>query len=265
MSDDGQLSDEVKRQLAGNFPIIKAWRSRTVAAASGPVEGSPLRRDDEITHPYQISHAAVGALVSAVDHMDALRTLVEEAHVVHARAPYTLLRGALENSAVAVWLLAPANRVERVIRRLRWHWVSEKYGVEAAELIGSQQGLTLDERRAKIEDVARSCGMTEAQVRQATTPASFRLIVQSAGEEGKGLDGKTVKFCWMAESGIAHAQSWAVLALLKRVEVRAASEGIVGLEMSASDNFLLLSWAVAARMIAEGWRLLDERSTNHLA
>lgn len=265
MGDDGQLSDEVKRQLVAHFPVIKAWRARTGASSSGPMEGSPLRRDDKITHPYQISHAAVGALVSAVDHMDALRTLVEEAHVVHARAPYTLLRGALENSAVAVWLLAPANRIERVTRRLRWHWVSEKYGMEAAELIGGQQGLTLNERKAKIETVARSCGMTEDQVREATKSVSFRLIVKSAGDEGRGLDGETVKLCWMAESGIAHAQSWAVLALLKRVEVRAASEGIVGLQMSASDNFLLLSWAVAARMISEGWRLLDERSTNHLS
>jgi hypothetical protein len=264
VGDEDQLSDEVKRQLVGHFPVIKAWRTRTGAASSGPVEGSPLRRDDEITHPYQISHAVIGALVSAVDHMDALRTLVEEAHVVHARAPYTLLRGALENAAVAVWLLAPANRIERVTRRLRWHWVSEKYGVETAELIGARQGLTLDERKTKIETVARSCGMTEDQVREATTSASFRLIVKSAGDEGRGLDGKTVKLCWMAESGIAHAQSWAVIALLKRVEVRAASEGIVGLQMSASDNFLLLSWAVAARMISEGWRLLDERSKNHL-
>jgi hypothetical protein len=47
--------------------------------------------------------------------------------------------------------------------------------------------------------------------------------------------------------------------------VRAASEGVVGLKMCASDNILFLSWAAAARMISEGWRLLDERGESRMA
>jgi hypothetical protein len=40
-------------------------------------------------------------------------------------------------------------------------------------------------------------------------------------DEGRRLDGKTVKLRWMPDSGNAHAQSRSVLGLLKRVEIRA--------------------------------------------
>lgn len=267
MGTDDQLSEQGKRQLAQLFPHIKAWRERTGAASSRPAPGSLLAKDDQVTNPYCISHAAVGALVSAVDHMDALRTLVEDAHVVHARAPLTLLRGSLENASIAVWLLAPENRKERVRRRLRWQWEDEKYGVDAARLIDRSPGLTLEERRAKIESVARVCDLDDDDVGRLFKKGkgvSFGWVVKTAGDEARGgPGGETAKFVWMGASGIAHVQNWAVLSLLERVEVSTPSEGVVGLHLSVSDNFLHLSWVAAAAMIAEGWRLLDERGRNH--
>ncbi|WP_034270636.1 hypothetical protein [Actinospica robiniae] len=265
MSDDGQLSEQGKQALVQLFPRIKAWRERTSAVSLRPAPGSQLAKDDQLVHPYQISHAATGALVSAVDHMDALRTLVEDAHVVHARAPLTLLRGSLENASVAVWLLAASNRKERIRRRLRWQWEDEKYGVEAAKLIGRPHGPTLDERKAKIAGVARACELDDDDVaRLFTRGVSFGWVVKTAGDEALGGPrGETAKFVWMGASGIAHVQNWAVLSLLQREEVGDSSEGIVGLHLSVSDNFLYLSWLAAAAMIAEGWRLLDKHSGNH--
>lgn len=187
MSDDGQLSEQGKQALVQLFPRIKAWRERTSAVSLRPAPGSQLAKDDQLVHPYQISHAATGALVSAVDHMDALRTLVEDAHVVHARAPLTLLRGSLENASVAVWLLAASNRKERIRRRLRWQWEDEKYGVEAAKLIGRPHGPTLDERKAKIAGVARACELDDDDVaRLFTRGVSFGWVVKTAGDEALG-------------------------------------------------------------------------------
>ena len=82
MGNDGQLSEQGRSQLLKLFPHIKAWRERTAAESSRPEPGSLLAKDDQVTDPYCISHAAVGALVSAVDHMDALRTLVEDAREI---------------------------------------------------------------------------------------------------------------------------------------------------------------------------------------
>ena len=89
--------------------------------------------DDAAAHPYEISHAVHSALASAVEHLDALRVLVADAHVVHARTPFTLMRAALENSSTAVWLLGPSSRDERIVRRLRLAWADSR-DVEKAAL-----------------------------------------------------------------------------------------------------------------------------------
>src|SRR4051794_32587057 len=98
MSNDaaGQISDEARRQLAKAFAVIDIWRDRIHGEPTTPAVGSSLAKDDEATDPYQMSHAATGALLSAVDHLDAFRALLQDAGVLHARAPFTLLRAALE-------------------------------------------------------------------------------------------------------------------------------------------------------------------------
>lgn len=117
-----QLSDSVKPLLEAVFALARKWHARADAPDAGPAPGSSLRADDDAAHPYEISHAVHGALVGAVDNLDALRALVADAHVVHARAPFTLLRAALENSAAAVWLLGLSSREDRLLRRLRLQW-----------------------------------------------------------------------------------------------------------------------------------------------
>ena len=263
VDEDSQLSEEVKLRLAETFPAIGTWLERTSSLSGRPEQGSSLSKDDTLAHPYQISHAVIGALVSAVDHMDALRTLVQNARVVHARAPYTLLRGALENAAAAVWLLAPKNRTERILRRLRWQMEDAHNGVKAAGLINVPTALSRDEWKSKLADVARACGVPEETAGKAVNePARFGTIVKEAGDAVQGLG--NAQFYWMVTSGIAHAQTWAVLSALERVEVPGAPAGSVGLKLSASENLLLVTWMASARMVREGWRLLDERSTNHL-
>ena len=92
-----QLSSEAQRQLVKIFELVDSWRDRTGAMAPVPAVGSSLRKDDEVTDPYQLSHAVIGALVSAIDHLDAVRALVQDAGILHARAPFTFAaRGAGE-------------------------------------------------------------------------------------------------------------------------------------------------------------------------
>ena len=101
-SDGGELSEEAGRELLKIFTLAGIWRQRMQARPVQPAAGSSLLEDDQATYPYVMSRAAGGALVSATDDMDALGTLIQDAHIVHARAPFTLLRAALENSATAV-------------------------------------------------------------------------------------------------------------------------------------------------------------------
>jgi hypothetical protein len=267
-----QLSGEAQRQLVKIFELVDRWRDRTRAMAPVPAIGSSLRKDDEVTDPYQLSHAVIGALVSAVDHLDAVRALVQDAAILHARAPFTLLRAALENSATAVWLLAPANRNERVLRRLRLQWGDALDGEVAQQVVGATARLSRDGWKDKLQAIARARGLPDEKVQAVTgRPVSYSGIVKAAGDEAQGsnLTGQDALFCWMLSSGIAHAKTWAVLSsVLDRVEVPGVpglAANQVGLMLSASDKAVTLIASITTLMVIEGWRVLDERGRGCLA
>lgn len=114
--------DVALASLSKLFALVEAWQERIHAQQPWPEPGSSLAGDDNATDPYRLSHAVVQVLISAVDHLETLRLVVQEQHVVPARGGFTLVRAALENAAVAMWLLAPSRRDERVFRLLRWEW-----------------------------------------------------------------------------------------------------------------------------------------------
>jgi hypothetical protein len=101
----GELSEQAKRALVQLFPLIGLWRQRMESAPTQPDEGSSLIADDQAAYPYLVSEAARAHLVSAADYLDALRALLQEAQIVHAGAPFTLLRAAIENSAAGPAIL----------------------------------------------------------------------------------------------------------------------------------------------------------------
>jgi hypothetical protein len=121
--DDPQpVTDVGLKILSRVFAMVEAWRNRIHERPPSPEAGSSLAGDDKATDPSRLSHAVIALLISAVDHFETLRLVVEEQHALPARGGFTLLRVALENAAVAVWLLAPGLRDERVFRLLRWEW-----------------------------------------------------------------------------------------------------------------------------------------------
>ncbi|MFD1045335.1 hypothetical protein ACFQ1S_06920, partial [Kibdelosporangium lantanae] len=205
-------------------------------------------------------HALHQADGLAVDHVDALRALVQDAKQVHARAPFTLLRATLENAAAAVWLLAPNDRAERLLRRLRLQWADALDQVNVQNLRNMTALLTKDEWKAELRQAAVDAGLNPAQVIQVTAgKITYRSIVETAGEALAKLTGKDALLCWMISSGIAHAQSWAVLSVLKRVETPGASPDVVTVEFSAPEMELVLVSQVTMLMLIEAWRLFDQR------
>ena len=264
----GELSEDTKRALLWIFDAAAGWQARTEGRADDVHAGSSLWKDDEVTSPYLMSHSVRGALVSAVDHLNAFRALVQDAHVVHPRATLTLLRAALENAALAVWLLAPANRNERVLRRLRLQWADFRDGDYASRLFEDEPTPRLEARQAELVAIARKRGLTDDQVALvAARPVPFSSIVRAATRESRflQLDERTAMFCWMATSGVAHARQWAGMSpALQRLKVPGAPDGSQGLVLSASDKMLTMAAGAATVMTAKGWRLLDDRRTRQL-
>jgi hypothetical protein len=119
------------RRLLGLLERTKPWEDLTgnPSDAWQAQAGSALAGDDAKTDPYQVSHAAWHALTVAVDHLHCLRnSLVADSDgddlsmrihtqpTTHGQS--SLVRGAIENGARAVWLLGPTTRLIRVKRRL---------------------------------------------------------------------------------------------------------------------------------------------------
>jgi hypothetical protein len=260
----GELSREAKRALSLLFPLIDRWRQRMESAPATPEADSSLFEDDLATFPYLVSQAVVAQLVSAADHWDALRMLVEGFRVVHARAPFTLLRAAVENSATAVWLLAPASRQVRVQRRLRLEWKSFDDQQNAETLIAGKPSTSRSDTIDELQRIARASGLTKDLVSQvASRPIGFRTIVETSAADAPrcGLTGVQALYCWMAASGIAHAERWAVMnsGALHRTRLPGAPEGSARLALSASEEALIGIAHVGSAFTIEAWRLLDER------
>jgi hypothetical protein len=112
-------------------PKVEGWladaeRDETGPDTMTPDPGSSLGGDDRDTEPYQISHAATTGIAVAIDHLRCLlQSVVSGAGtpdvqiITRPWALYSLLRGAAENAATAIWLLAPRSRAERLTRRVR--------------------------------------------------------------------------------------------------------------------------------------------------
>lgn len=260
-----QFNDESFTRLDEVFDLVEVWRDRVQGPSPEPTPGSSLAADDAATTPYTMSHAVVAALCSAVDHLDALRVLIQEADTVHSRAPYTLMRAALENAAIAVWLLAPASRKERVLRRLRLQWADDNDYLQVSALLHAPEDERLGQVKTELRRIAENQGLNEDQVRQvAARPPGWGSIVETAGDEVDGLSGPDTKLCWMVGSGIAHARSWATLGAMQLTETRVTENGVIQAEFRASSTVVVAIARTTALVLTEGWRLFDQRRQVHI-
>lgn len=260
MAEPDNLGEEAARDLEQIFRAATRWRDRIGGNQAAPPEGSSLRGDDRATDPYQMSHAVHMALLSAVDHVDAVGTMVARAGVLHSHAPFTLLRAAIENAAVAVWLLEPAARSERVLRRLRLQWADFVDGDQASG--GNADDLRKNKER--LQGLGRTRGLSADEVASiAARTVGYGSIVELAGNANPYMTAEIALLCWRACSGIAHAKPWAMLAILDTEETGQLSHDVHQLRVTASDSNIVTTALTAALMIQRGWELLDERTSVH--
>lgn len=239
---------------------IEPWLKRIDPAGptAAPRERSVMRRDDKETHPYRMSDAAWHALSHAVDHLHCLRALLKDAHLMHMYAPYSLARAALENASAAVWLLAPDDRSERILRRLRFAALDIRGGEEAKRLVGATSGPKSEaDRLDEVRALARRRGIDE---KAAVKRVTYGEIVKLAGDTTP-LGHVPFLITWRMCSGIAHGDLWTTLNVLSREELPGAPPGLVHFKITANVKTLLVAVFFAIDMTERGWRLYDERSS----
>ena len=100
--------------------MVNGWQVRSNADDGwDPAVESDLAMDDERISPHQTSHLAQGGILSAIDNLQALMLLTVEHRSLHAFAPATLARAAMECASMAIWVLKPEDRGERILRTLK--------------------------------------------------------------------------------------------------------------------------------------------------
>ncbi|MGW3103099.1 hypothetical protein [Streptomyces sp. NPDC001100] len=226
---------------------------------------SALAGDDAKTNPYQVSHLAWQALTVASDHLNALRrSLVGDQqgdHITVTMHPYaqaTLLRGAFENGARSVWLLAPGKRLTRIKRRLALQADNEKHSDRVHELLGTTPPRTTAERAKQIRDLAVGAGIPQSDVKKELA-FGYTKMVQTAGEHLAGMGKDQAEAVWSACSALAHGDVHSMGFLEKET---VGQVGNVALTRLSTDSKIMV-WVTTrtVQMVEYGFQLYKERVT----
>jgi hypothetical protein len=244
-------------ELTGN--PSDAWRVQA---------GSALAGDDAKTNPYQLSHAAWHALTVAVDHLHCLRSSLagklegDRLSVrIHTHAQSSLVRGAIENGARAVWLLGPATRLLRVKRRLSLEAMEVRHSYRLRELAKAPAPRTQDQREKQLRDLAIAAGVPDPDVKKALKSPQYSDIVREAGDLTV-LGADLAAVIWSGCSSIAHGDLSGTLGMLDK-EILARDKGIAYTRVTGSISGLYWTTAGAVRMIEHGFNLYRQRAARH--
>jgi hypothetical protein len=176
----------------------------------GPAPGSALAEDNRRLGIYPGTHLVLAGLTGAIDHLDAFRQLIVKDRALHLVAPVTLLRSVLEEAGLALWLVDPGQRQERLLRALRAHHRDMNDRAEYEKVrppaLGPK-GKTASARCKQIRELAGALGLDQSKV--AGTLSASGVIDRAcqalgpAGAEGPRL--------WRLSSGLAHGRHWTVM------------------------------------------------------
>lgn len=229
-----------------------------------PEPGSPLFADDQRMPKFEPSSLARLGLIGAVDHLFSIAALLR-GDVLPARAIFTLARGALENASVAVWLLSPNTRAERLKRAILWHAMNIKFREKALDLAtddpqhAAARQAEVQKQRATLLDFADKAGLGPADKNGISNPrVSYEGIVKAASH-AVPMNIGSAELVWNMCSGMSHGQEWAVHNMSDSLELPGSDEHFVHLSLTVKDDSLLAAVWVAVQMCQHAFDLFDTR------
>jgi hypothetical protein len=213
--------------------------------------GSSLAGDDAASDPFQVSHAVRLCLVAGVDHLHALKALVLDRRMLHLAAPFSLVRGGLENLATAFWILHPKQRDVRVERALRWK--ARDFKDQHNALSKFNVNTSLPEKLAKVDAVAINGGISTKAVRAGYHSSA---VVEYADEHLKSK----LLFFWQLCSGYAHGRHWAYLDASVQEHYRTDSPGVLNARLTTDFRRVLIPTQSAVELLSDVLNLMQQRS-----
>ncbi|MDJ0005540.1 hypothetical protein QM616_22710 [Rhodococcus fascians] len=259
------------------FPVLDEIQAASMMFT--PAQGSELELDDAAWIPQSLSQSAYRAVTAALDHLQAVRVHIDRTRpVLFPFAQLSLCRPALIAASLAVWLLSPAERQERIER----HRISiadelrnyERYLSELTQLDPSHENTAsvLEQVRLRLFEINAELGITSkkdwARLRVSTTDQidiaadvlGTRLAESGRYEDGPRLLAKEVKLSWQATSGAAHGLTWQINGTSSIEQAGEADEhGRALFTAGGSFGQLANHYRIATEMARLGCDLLRQR------
>jgi hypothetical protein len=217
-------------------------------------DGSMLDRDDAAT-PYSPLTHLVGYMIGvAEDHLETVKTFVTVTEGgVPLMALYTLIRSAVESSSYGLWLLAPQDRNERVLRTLRMTWSNRKDVESLAIRRGTSDSDQLEHVRLRLTQIKDE--IPELRNTPLNKIPTMTDIIDEADMHPRLIEGAYPGIVvWKACSGIAHGNQAAGINMLER---RQMDPG----DGTGAHYWMTTSVAVLALMFEVGVNYLESLST----
>lgn len=184
-----------------DFKRIEEW-NRSGKEAWNVGSGSVLYAADALTEPHQVSHLMGYLLHTAVDHLHALKTLLDDAAAQHTFAPYTLIRGSIEAASTALWILQDADP-ELVSRRALHLEYQNLWDQRRATRLVDKDADFDEERLSRLEKVINLNNLTTAVVKK---PLHVSEIIATAATT---FALPNSRLTWQMCSAAAHGRHWA--------------------------------------------------------
>lgn len=164
--------------------------------------GSLLDVVDTMVEPLQTSHLLGYLLHTAIDHLHALKSQLVEAKSQHTFAPFTLIRGAIEASSTALWILQddlPLNVAKRSLTLEHMNLADQRRATRTVDPKADYD----EDRLEMLNGVLRRNGIERQKVKD---PVQFTTIIQKSAER---FALPNSYLTWQMCSAAAHGRPWA--------------------------------------------------------
>lgn len=200
---------EAQATMAECFEQISKWHD--LVSDTRPVsKNSALDVADGLSEPFRSSHTVSFYILTAVDHLHALRALLLDAHAQHIFAPYTLIRSAIENSATAMWIMSDPAPRSMAVRSLKMEHANHRDVARAYATLDLKADTT---RTGLFDDVIARNGMQKDGIK-ASHPGFLKILEELSRTHNLGT---TPALIWQLCSAATHGRNWAsvVLAMME--------------------------------------------------
>lgn len=188
--------------MAGYAEKIEQWYE--FVATPRPVsKNSALDVADALSDPFPSSHTVSYSILTAVDHLHALRALLVDAKAQHIFAPYTLVRAAIENAATALWIMSDPNPRAIAVRSLKMEHANHRDVARAYETVGAEP---LTVRFQLFDDVIAKNNMKKDGIK-ANPKGHLKILEEVSKTHDLGI---LPALMWQLCSAAAHGRNWAI-------------------------------------------------------